>query len=205
MGNMNQLFEKPGIYQLWYDALQTPVSEVLELLSEYETIRELQDIPVEKLRQIKGIGLMKAKQIKAILELAGHITALPSKNRIIIRRPQDVADILMPRLRYEDREQFVVLHLNTKSQLLRLETVAVGILGSAPIHPREVFKNAIINSSAGIILSHNHPSGDPTPSQDDLVLTNRLKESGELLGIKVMDHVIIGDGRYISIKEMGKL
>ena len=104
-----------------------------------------------------------------------------------------------------DREHFKVVHVNTKNQVLKIETTAIGILSSSPVHPREVFKEAVRMSSAGLILAHNHPSGDPSPSQDDLLLTIRLREAGEILGIQVIDHVIFGDNRYVSLKERGQL
>ena len=95
--------------------------------------------------------------------------------------------------------------LDTKNQVIGINTVAIGVLSSCPIHPREVFKPAILANAAGVILVHNHPSGDPYPSQDDLLLTNRLKEAGEVLGIQVMDHVILGYANYASLKERGQI
>ncbi|HBE80346.1 MAG TPA: DNA repair protein RadC [Firmicutes bacterium] len=119
-----------------------------------------------------------------------------------IVKPTDVTEILNAFLTGVDRENFVVIMLNTKNQIIGINTVAIGMLSSCPVHPREVFKPVILANAAGVILGHNHPSGEPSPSQDDLALTNRLRDAGELLGIPVIDHIIIGDeGRFYSFKE----
>lgn len=121
-----------------------------------------------------------------------------------IKKPADVKAILDVFLAGADRENFVVIMLNTKNQVIGINTVAVGMLASCPVHPREVFKPIILANAAGVILGHNHPSGDPTPSQNDLILTKQLKDAGELLGIPVIDHIIIGDeGRFYSFTEQG--
>ncbi|MFQ6105661.1 MAG: RadC family protein, partial [Candidatus Hydrothermarchaeaceae archaeon] len=108
-----------------------------------------------------------------------------------------------PKLRNLKKEHFLALHLNTKNALLKEETVSVGSLTANIIHPRELFKTAVLESAASVILAHNHPSGDPSPSKDDIALTKRLAKAGELLGILLLDHVIIGDGKFISMKERG--
>jgi DNA repair protein RadC len=123
-----------------------------------------------------------------------------------VSKPSDVCDILRTYLEGADRENFVILMLDTKNQVIGINTVGVGILNACPVHPREVFKPAILSNAAGIILGHNHPSGDPGPSKDDLELTVRLKDAGDILGIAVIDHIIIGDNnRYVSLKERGTL
>ena len=122
-----------------------------------------------------------------------------------IKKPQDVYEIAKDYLAGVDREHFVVMMLDTKNKIIGINTVAIGVLSSCPVHPREVFKPAILCNSAGIVLVHLHPSGDPTPSQDDMLLTNRLKAAGELLGIPVMDHVILGEGTFVSLKERGQV
>lgn len=121
-----------------------------------------------------------------------------------ISNPSDVKDILNVFLASADRENFVVIMLNTKNRIIGINTVAMGMLSSCPIHPREVFKPVILANAASIILGHNHPSGEPSPSQDDLNSTNQLRAAGKLLGIPVIDHIIIGDeGRFYSFKEHG--
>ncbi len=122
-----------------------------------------------------------------------------------ITTPRNVFEIASSYLEGADREHFVVMMLDTKNQVIGINTVAIGILASCPIHPREVFKPAILANAAGVILLHNHPSGDPCPSHDDLLLTKRLKEAGEVLGIQVIDHVILGYANYASLKERGQI
>lgn len=122
----------------------------------------------------------------------------------IIKRPQDVAE-LMKNLTKKDREHFICIHLNTRNMVVGIEVIAIGILNACTVHPREVFKAAILNSASGIILVHNHPSGDCNPSEDDMKLTKRLVESGEMLGIEVIDHVIIGHEEFISMKDKNLL
>jgi DNA repair protein RadC len=119
------------------------------------------------------------------------------------RSAQDIYDTFRARFEHTDREEFVVLVLDAKNKLLGFHVVSVGSLTSSLVHPREVFKIAILGNAAAIILLHNHPSGDPLPSAEDLSITTRLCEVGEVLGIKVLDHVIIGEGRYVSFVEDG--
>ncbi|OPX92134.1 MAG: hypothetical protein A4E52_00136 [Pelotomaculum sp. PtaB.Bin013] len=111
----------------------------------------------------------------------------------------------MAEMRFLDREHFRVMLLNTKNQVLRIETVSIGTLSSSQVHPRELFKFAVKNSAAAIILVHNHPSGEPTPSREDIDITGRLADAGKIMGIEVLDHIIIGDGKFVSFKEKGLL
>ena len=128
------------------------------------------------------------------------------KERHIIRSPQDVAAILSEYLKETDREHFVLLLLDTKNSVIGITTVSIGILDSALVHPREVYKPAILANAACIILAHNHPSGDPTPSAEDRRITQRLHEAGQILGIEVLDHIIVGEkNRFVSLKERGVL
>lgn len=125
----------------------------------------------------------------------------------IISSPADVAEIASDYLETADREHFIVLMLNTKNRVIGINTVSIGSLNASIVHPRECFKAAIIHNAHSIILVHNHPSGDPTPSREDIDITRRLAEAGKILGIEVLDHVIIGDGsgRYASLKEQGAI
>ncbi len=166
-------------------------------------LRFLGDVPLKELQSIKGIGLAKASQIKAAVELGLRIVSLKGEMRPIIKSPADVANFVMNDMRFLDREHFQVICLNTKNHITDRETVSIGGLASSLVHPREVFKNPIKKSAAAIILIHNHPSGDPTPSSEDLEVTRRLVEAGRILGIDVLDHVVIGDNRYCSLKEKG--
>ncbi|MCL6614990.1 MAG: DNA repair protein RadC, partial [Firmicutes bacterium] len=114
-----------------------------------------------------------------------------------------VSGLVMEEMRFLDREQFRIILLDAKNHVLGIRVVSVGSLSSSIVHPREIFKEAIARSSAAIILVHNHPSGDPTPSHEDIEVTRRLVEAGRLLGIEVLDHVVVGDNRYVSFKEKG--
>lgn len=149
-----------------------------------------------------GIGHAKTAQIKAALELGRRLNQQDSEV-VRVKSPQDVAAWVMEDLRYLQHEQFKILLLNTKNVIIACEEVSRGSLNASIVHPREVFARAIKRSAAAIILVHNHPSGDPTPSQEDLNITRRLVEVGRLVGIDVLDHLIIGDGVFCSLKEKG--
>lgn len=185
----------------------TKEDNVLELaakiLTQVGNVKGLVNHSIDDLKNIKGIGLAKAAQIKAAIELGKRISSTSNEERPIIRSPQDVERLLMEEMRHLDREYFKAISLNTKNNVLAIETVSVGSLSSSIVHPRELFKNPIKRSAAAIILVHNHPSGDPSPSKEDLDVTRRLAEVGKLLGIEVLDHIIIGDNKYISLKEKG--
>lgn len=175
------------------------------LLSAFGSLRELMNASVEELSTLRGVGPAKAVQLKAALELGRRLTADPRAVRPPVRSPADVADLVMEDLRYLDRETFQALLLDTKHRLLAKQVVSVGHLSGAPVHPRELFKEAVRRSAAAMILVHNHPSGDPQPSPEDVALTRRLVEAGRLMGIEVLDHVIVGDRCYVSLKEEGAL
>lgn len=146
----------------------------------------------DELRQIKGIGMAKASQIIALFELANRAKSKKGKQ---IKNSKDVYDYAFPKLK-GDREKFMVIMLDSKNNVIRDEIVSVGTLNSAIIHPREVFKTAIKESANAVIIVHNHPSGDCTPSEEDLILTRKIVEAGEVIGITVLDHVIVGDGLW---------
>jgi DNA repair protein RadC len=120
-----------------------------------------------------------------------------------ISRPEDAADLLQSFLAGADRENFVVLLLDTKNKVVGINTVSIGTLNSAVVHPREVFKPAILANAASIILAHNHPSGDPAPSKEDVAVSKKLMEAGRLLEIEVLDHIIVGDDCFLSMKQKG--
>lgn len=173
------------------------------ILSESGGLRSLVDMSKDQLTQIKGIGDAKALQIMAGIELGRRIAKSTFSERITIRSPKDIANLMSEELRYLQKEHFVCLFLNTKNHVLAQETLSMGSLNASIVHPREVFRAAIKRSSASIVCVHNHPSGDPTPSPEDIQLTHRLVEAGTIIGIEVLDHVIIGDQRFISLKEEG--
>lgn len=164
----------------------------------------LHDLSLEELRATKGIGRVKALQIKAVLEMSKRLSAaLIMSNRIAVKSPDDVGRLLMEEMRYLKKEVFKVILLNTKNHIIKSSNVSVGCLNSSIVHPREVFSEAVKAGCSGILLAHNHPSGDPEPSREDVETTQRLVNAGNILGIKVLDHIIIGDGKYISFKEQG--
>lgn len=183
---------------------ETDNSKVIEeLLGQYTSLRDLANATQAELVAIKGIGPAKAISLLASIELARRISKPEKEPPTIIRSAMDVSSLVMSEMRYLDREYFRTILLNTKNHVIRTETVSIGTLNASMVHPRELFKVAIKNSAAAVILLHNHPSGDPTPSREDIQLTKRIIEAGELLGITVFDHVIIGDGSYVSLKERG--
>ncbi|MGL6107621.1 RadC family protein [Romboutsia sp.] len=163
-------------------------------------IRYLQDMTIEELCEIDGIGLSKAAQIKAAIELGRRISSSkPEKYKV--QNPWDIYKYYMDSLRYLKKEVFKVVLLNTKNEIISDIDVSVGTLNSSLVHPREVFREAIKRSANKIILLHNHPSGNVEPSKEDKNITSRLIKCGELVGIEVIDHIIIGDGLYFSFKE----
>ncbi len=155
-------------------------------------------------KDLKGIGFVKACKIKAAFEI-GRRLSKQTKTYHKVRSPKDIADILIEDMKYLNQEHFKIVLLDTKNQITSIETVTIGILNASLVHPREVFRIAINKSSSSIIAVHNHPSGDPYPSEEDKKLTNRLIQAGEIIGIKLLDHLIIGYDNYISFKEIGLL
>lgn len=173
------------------------------ILNEAGNLRNLVDLSIDELVQIKGIGPAKAIQLKAGIELGLRLVQSRLPDNQVIQSPRDAADLLMEQLRYLQKEHFVCLFLNTKNHVIAQETLSMGSLNASIVHPREVFRAAIKCSSASIICAHNHPSGDPTPSPEDIKITRRLLEAGEIVGIDVLDHIVIGDGKFVSLKEQG--
>lgn len=159
----------------------------------------------EELRCIKGMGLAKTAQVKAALEIGRRLARQKMGPRPVIHSPADAASLLMGEMNYLDREHFKVINLNTKNQVLAIDHVSIGSLNASLVHPREVFKQAIKRSAAWLILVHNHPSGNTQPSSEDEALTRRLCEAGKLLGIEILDHLILGQNNYLSMKEKGYL
>jgi DNA repair protein RadC len=159
----------------------------------------------EEFLLIKGIGKTKAAQMLALGEISQRFKSFKSGDEYKISQPKDAADLLMESMRHLKHECLKLIMLNTKNIVIAIKDVSVGSLNSSIVHPRELFREAIRRSSASIIISHNHPSGDPTPSSEDTNLTHRIKECGKLIGIELLDHIIIGDGCYVSLKEKGIL
>lgn len=182
---------------------QSVIGLAEQLLSKFGGLGSLMEADLQELISIPGMGPAKAVQILAVVEIGKRIARLTRQPLSVIRSPQDVAGLFMDRLRFEKKEHFIVVHLDTKNQVLAEEVASIGSLDSSIVHPREIFKTALKKSSASIICVHNHPSGDPTPSREDILVTKRLSEVGKIMGIEVLDHIVIGEHRFVSLKEQG--
>jgi DNA repair protein RadC len=174
------------------------------LLDRFGTVENMANASVEELSTIRGIGLAKSCQLKAAFELANRLER-SSKNqqKLVIKTPEDAYLELKGKCRGQMKEHFWAIFLNTRNQVIKTTEISVGSLDTSFVHPRELFKEAISASCSSMIVAHNHPSGNPEASQDDIRLSKRLLEAGQLIGIEVIDHIIIGDGKYISLKREG--
>lgn len=174
------------------------------LLIELDGLDGLLNVSFEKASKIKGIKKVKACQIISMMELCNRIRTLKSKKESLkICSPKDVSSLLINEMNNLKQEVFKLILLNTKNVVIGIKDVFKGTLNSSIVHPREVFKEAIQRGSANIIVCHNHPSGDPNPSKEDIDITLRLKECGKIMGIELLDHIIIGNNKYVSLKEKG--
>jgi len=174
------------------------------LLSQFGSLKGIAAASVEELSQVRGIGLAKASQIKAAFELANRLEGYPeSGKKPPLKTPDEVVSLVRSRLRGKKKEHFLALLLDTRGQLIKTSEISVGSLDTSIVHPREVFKEAMSASAASVIFVHNHPSGDPEPSEDDIKLTKRLAQAGEIVGIDVLDHIIVCDKNYLSLKSKG--
>ncbi|KAB7667334.1 JAB domain-containing protein [Bacillus sp. B1-b2] len=174
-----------------------------KLLIHFDGLRLLKDASLDELKSIKGIGTAKAIQLLAAIELGRRVSNLQYRDRYCIKSPDDAANYMMNEMRFLTQEHFVCLYLNTKNQVMHKQVVFIGSLNASIVHPREVFKEAFRRSAASIICLHNHPSGDPTPSREDIEVTKRLLECGKIIGIDMLDHIIIGENKFVSLKEKG--
>lgn len=184
-----------------------PAHEVTrELLSRFGSLSGVLREPPSSLTKVRGIGDRLASRIAAARELAGrlrsHETGTP---RLYLTGPEDVADMFMREMAALDREHFRAVLLNTKNRILGVRTISIGSLNASIVHAREVFKAAVAESAQAIVLVHNHPSGLPEPSSEDIAVTERLAEAGRILGIEILDHIVLGSQGFVSLKEMGHL
>ena len=175
------------------------------VLRHFGDLRALSRASVEEIQQVKGVGKVKAVELKAALELGKRLIAHTGDGKVRIDSADKVADLLMKRLKDFEVEHFVALLLNSKHQLLKQVTVTQGGLDSVAAAPRDVFRRAVRDGAAALIVAHNHPSGDPEPSRLDIELTERLVQAGSIMGVPLLDHVIVGDGRFVSMKDRNYL
>jgi DNA repair protein RadC len=176
-----------------------------ELLAKFGNIRSISQASIEALSGIKGVGLAKAAQIKAAFELGRRQELEPEQKDYDIKNPQSVVKAIRSSIKDKAKEHFKLILLDNRNKIISISTISIGTLNASLVHPREIFKEAIIHNSAPVVLAHNHPSGDPEPSEEDMKITERLVESGKILGIEVIDHIIIGKTNFSSFKERGLL
>jgi DNA repair protein RadC len=174
-----------------------------EVLAKFGNVKAISKATIEELSQIKGIGLAKAAQIKACFELGRRGDLDPEQKDFDIKNPEAVVKAIRASIKDKAKEHFKLILLNPRNKIIGISTISIGSLNASLVHPREVFKDAITHSAASVVLAHNHPSGDPEPSEDDLTITKRLIEAGKILGIEVMDHIIIAKNGFLSFKERG--
>jgi len=173
-----------------------------KLLSHFGNLEKLSEASIEELSSIKGIGLAKAAQIKAVFEISRRLsTQAPTYKSKELTDPEKVYRLIKSRLKDYHKEHFYIIALNSRNH--SIAEVSVGSLNASIVHPREVFAEAIKNKAASVVFAHNHPSGDPEPSEDDLLLTKKLVESGKILGIEVADHIIMTKDSFFSFKNKG--
>ncbi|HOD97091.1 MAG TPA: DNA repair protein RadC [Candidatus Paceibacterota bacterium] len=173
-----------------------------KLLSHFGNLEKLSEASIEELSSIKGIGLAKAAQIKAVFEISRRLsTQAPTYKGKKLTDPEKVYRLIKSKLKDYHKEHFYIIALNSRNH--SIAEVSVGSLNESVVHPREVFAEAIKNKAASVVFAHNHPSGDPEPSENDLVLTKKLVESGKILGIEVADHIIITKDNFFSFKNKG--
>ncbi|MCK5476162.1 MAG: DNA repair protein RadC [Candidatus Pacebacteria bacterium] len=171
-----------------------------KLLSQFRSLEKLSEASIEELSSIKGIGPAKATQIKAVFEIGRRLsTQIPSYKSKELNNPEKVHKLIKNKLKNYHKEHFYIILLNSRNW--SIAEVSIGSLNASIVHPREVFSEAIKNKAASVIFVHNHPSGDPEPSEDDLEITKRLVNGGKILGIEVVDHIVVAKDRFMSFKE----
>lgn len=177
-----------------------------KIITELNGLNGILNASVKEMTKIKGVKEAKASQILAIAELFRRFNTYKSFNEFKrITSPREVANMLYGEMGTSNQEVLKLIILNTKNEVIKIKDVFKGSLNSSLVHPREIFNEAIRSSAASIIICHNHPSGDPTPSSEDIKVTTRINKSGDIIGIKLIDHIIIGRNNYVSLKEKGIL
>ncbi len=174
-----------------------------ELLTTFGSARAIGEATLEELSRIKGIGIAKAAQLKACFALGKRQDLEDEQEDIPITDPRAVAKAVRSRIRDKAKEHFKLILLNTRHRIIGIRTISIGTINASLVHPREVFKEALILNASAVILAHNHPSGDVEPSEEDLRITRRLKDAGSIMGVEVLDHIIITGNDYLSFKAKG--
>ena len=179
------------------------LSLATRLLSAYGGLPGLARATFAELQVVKGLGPAKSAQLKAALELGRRMLVASPDQRFVVRSPADVAQLLMAEMAHLEQEHFRVLYLDTRNHVLGSATLYVGSLNASHIRVAEVFRDAVKRNCAAIIVAHNHPSGDPTPSPEDVNVTRQLTQAGRLLDIELLDHLVVGQQRFVSLRERG--
>ena len=174
-----------------------------EVLTKYQDrgLVSIMNISPQEIASVHGVGLAKAATIVAAVELGRRLSTRAAQKLEKIEGPEDVARYASPLLRFEQKEHFLVMLLDVRNRVLAMPTISIGSLTASVAHPREIFREAIRYSAANMILIHNHPSGDPTPSREDIQITKQMMKAGEIMGIPVLDHIIIAGDGFLSLKE----
>ena len=167
-------------------------------------ISKLSDI-LEAPATVYGIGEKRKRKLEAVGEIVRRLNIEQTEPKYTIHGPEDAAHILFPRVKFEQKEHFMLVCLDTKNHVTDISDISVGSLTASVVHPREVFKEAVSRSAASVIIAHNHPSGDPSPSREDIAVTQRLVKAGKVMDIPVLDHIILGNERFVSLKEKGMM
>lgn len=174
-----------------------------QVLKKFETLHRLSLASVEELEQVNGIGRVKAVEIKAAVELGKRLASYTRSRHIRIQNVDDLREYLLPEFRACETERFICIQVNTKNVVIKRDIISQGGMDGTTAMPREVFRQALRDGASGVIVAHNHPSGDPEPSAPDIEITRRLAQAADLIGIRFLDHIIIGDGKLVSLKERG--
>ena len=185
---------------LHYESNASLLSSLLNIPAENLACKNISEILTAPLT-IKGVGVKKADKLYVIKEVIRRIMEESPNDNPVIHGPEDVSNFFMPKLLHETKEHFMIALLNTKNRIIAAPTISIGSLSASVVHPREIFKEAIKYPCAGIILVHNHPSGDPKPSREDIAVTERLVKAGKIMDIPIIDHVIIAQHNHLSMKE----
>ncbi len=180
-------------------------TRILSTEAEENSLLGLFHLSLDQLMEIRGIGKVKAIQLKCVAELASRMSKQKAKERLLLDHPQSIADYFMEELRHKEQEHMVIAFFDTKNRLIGEKTLTIGTVNASLVSPREIFVEALNRRAVCIVLLHNHPSGDVTPSREDRRVTRQVYEAGEMLGISVLDHIIIGDQSYFSFREEGLL